>query len=70
MRKTGIVKWFDSRTGMGIIQPEGEEDPHFVHIDSVRKAGLADLLPGQKVSYTLESDLQGRTQSAAQLEVA
>lgn len=70
MRKTGTVKWFYLKTGMGIIEPDDGGDPDFVHIDNVRRAGWDELKQGQKVSYQLTPDLNGRTLSAGELQEA
>lgn len=63
----GTVKWFNSQKGYGFIQPEGGAKDVFVHISAVERAGLTDLREGQRVSFDLERDRQGRT-SAVNLQ--
>jgi cold shock protein len=66
---TGIVKWFNAHQGFGFIQPESGGRDVFVHISAVERAGLRDLAEGQKITYELVSDRNGKT-SADQLQVA
>ena len=65
----GTVKWFNSQKGYGFIQPEGGQKDVFVHISAVERAGMSDLREGQRVSFDLERDRQGRT-SAVNLQEA
>lgn len=57
----GTVKWFNPSKGFGFIQPEDGEKDVFVHISAVKRAGLAGLEEGQRVSYELETGRDGRT---------
>jgi cold shock protein len=65
----GTVKWFNPTKGFGFIQPETGEKDVFVHISAVEQSGLGSLQEGQKVSFDLESDRQGRA-SAVNLKAA
>jgi cold shock protein len=58
---TGTVKWFNSTKGFGFIQPDDGSKDVFVHIRAVERSGMGNLREGQKVSFDLESDRQGRT---------
>ena len=66
---TGTVKWFNAQKGFGFIQPESGGRDVFVHISAVERAGLRGLAEGQKITYELVSDRNGKT-SADQLRVA
>ena len=58
---TGTVKWFNEQKGYGFIQPDDGGKDVFLHISAVEKAGMASPREGQKVSFDLERDRQGRT---------
>ena len=66
---TGTVKFFNAQKGFGFITPEGGAKDVFVHISAVERAGLRGLVDGQKVSFELENDRQGRA-SATNLQAA
>ena len=66
---TGTVKFFNAQKGYGFITPDGGAKDVFVHISAVERAGLATLNDGQKVSFELENDRQGRA-SAVNLQAA
>jgi cold shock protein len=57
---TGTVKFFNAQKGFGFITPEGGAKDVFVHISAVERSGLGTLNDGQKVSFELEADRQGR----------
>ena len=56
----GTVKFFNAQKGFGFISPEGGGKDVFVHISAVERSGLSGLYDGQKVSFDLEKDRQGR----------
>lgn len=65
----GTVKFFNTQKGFGFIAPEGGGKDVFVHISAVERSGMSSLSDGQKVSFELERDRQGRD-SAANLKPA
>ena len=65
----GTVKFFNTTKGFGFIAPEGGGKDVFVHISAVERSGLSGLADGQKVSFDLEKDRQGRD-SASNLKSA
>ncbi len=44
------VKWFDKAKGFGFANVFGNNADVFVHIEVLRLAGLADLLPGEAIA--------------------
>ena len=56
----GTVKFFNMNKGFGFIAPETGGKDVFVHISAVERAGLRGLADGQKVTFDLERDRQGR----------
>ena len=58
----GKVKWFNSTKGYGFIQPENGGSDVFVHVSSVERAGLGNLIEGQRISYEeLRDPKRGKT---------
>ncbi len=57
---TGQVKWYDSRKGFGFICPDLGPADVFVHASAVAEAGLASLIPGQRVEFELTQGGDGR----------
>ena len=61
---TGTVKFFNTTKGFGFIAPDGGGKDVFVHISAVERSGMAGLNEGQKVSFDLEKERQGRDSAA------
>ncbi len=64
---TGTVKWFNSTKGFGFIQPDAGGPDVFVHISAVQRAGLTELVDGQKISFEIEQDRRTGKSSAGSL---
>lgn len=60
----GTVKWFNSTKGYGFIKPDNAAKDVFVHISAVERANLRSLSEGQRVSYEIEKDRNGRDSAA------
>jgi CspA family cold shock protein len=58
---SGTVKFFNSQKGYGFIQPDDGGKDVFVHISAVERSGIPNPDEGQKLTYDLEQDRQGRT---------
>jgi CspA family cold shock protein len=67
---TGTVKWFNATKGFGFIQPDNGGEDAFVHVSAVERAGMREIVEGQKVSYELERDKKSGKMSATNLQAA
>jgi len=56
----GTVKFFNTQKGFGFIAPDQGGKDVFVHISALERSGMSSLNDGQKVSFELERDRQGR----------
>ncbi len=67
---TGTVKWFNSTKGFGFIQPDDGGQDVFVHISAVERAGLSNLVEGQKINFEVERDRRTGKSAAGSLSAA
>ena len=56
----GTVKWFSAEKGMGFVGADDGGKDVFVHISVVKKARLADLSEGQRISMRVSETPKGR----------
>ncbi|MCG6901108.1 MAG: cold shock domain-containing protein [Rhodobacter sp.] len=56
----GRVKWFDKGKGFGFANVFGRPEDVFVHIEVLRRSGLADLQPGEAVALRVIEGARGR----------
>ncbi len=54
------VKWFDKGKGFGFANTFGRDEDVFVHIEVLRRSGLADLQPGEAVAIRVIEGKRGR----------
>ena len=56
----GTGKGFNTQKGYGFINPDEEGSDVFVHITAVQNSGLTGLNEGQRVSFELAEQRNGR----------
>jgi len=54
------VKWFDKGKGFGFANVFGRDEDVFVHIEVLRRSGLADLMPGEAVCLRVIEGRRGK----------
>lgn len=54
------VKWFDKGKGFGFANIFGRSEDVFVHIEVLRRSGLADLQPGEALAIRVIDGKRGR----------
>ncbi|MFT3690103.1 cold-shock protein [Paenirhodobacter sp.] len=54
------VKWFDKAKGFGFANVFGRVEDVFIHIEVLRRSGLADLAAGEAVSLRVIDGKRGR----------
>ncbi|WP_029621826.1 cold-shock protein [Ruegeria conchae] len=54
------VKWFDKGKGFGFANVFGSSEDVFLHIEVLRRSGLADLQPGEALAMRVIDGKRGR----------
>jgi CspA family cold shock protein len=54
------VKWFDKGKGFGFANTFGRDEDVFVHVEVLRRSGLADLQPGEALAMRVIEGKRGR----------
>ena len=54
------VKWFDKAKGFGFANVFARDEDVFLHVEVLRRSGLADLQPGEAVSLRVVDGKRGR----------
>ncbi len=54
------VKWFDKIKGFGFANTFGNSDDIFIHIEVLRRSGLANLMPGEAISIRVIEGRRGK----------
>ena len=56
----GRVKWFDKGKGFGFANVFGRPDDVFLHVEVLRRSGLADLQPGEALALRVIEGKRGQ----------
>lgn len=56
----GRVKWFDKGKGFGFANVFGHPEDVFLHMEVLRRSGLADLQPGEALALRVVDGKRGR----------
>ncbi len=54
------VKWFDKGKGFGFANVFGSTEDVFIHVEVLRRSGLADLQPGEAICLRATDGKRGR----------
>jgi len=66
----GIVKFYNGQRGFGFIQPDDGGKDVFVHASALERAGIGNLVEGQKVSFDTALDSRSGKIAVAHIEAA
>ena len=67
---TGTVKFYNDMKGFGFIQPDNGDKDVFVHATALERAGMRNLVEGQKVSFDTAEDRRSGKIAVNNIETA
>lgn len=66
----GTVKFYNAQKGFGFIEPENGGKDVFVHATALERAGISQLVEGQKVSFDTEQDSRSGKTAVGKIEIS
>jgi cold shock protein len=67
---SGTVKFYNTQKGFGFIQPDDGGKDVFVHATALERAGISNLVEGQKVSFDTEIDSRSGKTAVGNIKAA
>ena len=67
---TGTVKFYNVQKGFGFIQPDDGGKDVFVHASALERAGMRNLVEGQKVSFDTQQDSRSGKTAVGNIQAA
>jgi cold shock protein len=67
---SGTVKFYNPTKGFGFIEPSDGSKDVFVHATALERAGITNLVEGQKVTFDTEIDRRSGKAAVANLTAA
>jgi len=67
---TGTVKFYNAQKGFGFILPDDGGNDVFVHATALERAGIGNLVGGQKVAFDTEMDRRSGKTAVANIKAA
>ena len=66
----GTVKFYNATRGYGFIEPADGSNDVLVHATALERAGITNLVEGQKVTFDTEIDRRSGKTAVANIQTA